>query len=73
MDQRDGNMTELDGWWKNAVIHGVDVEGFCDSDGNGGGMGDFPGLCAVALRPCGLNGHAEGRATPCNDNRKDIP
>ena len=29
-------------WWKNAVIYGVDVERFCDS--NGDGIGDFQGL-----------------------------
>jgi maltose alpha-D-glucosyltransferase/alpha-amylase len=29
-------------WWKNAVIYAVDVEHFCD--GNGDGIGDFPGL-----------------------------
>ena len=31
-------------WWKNAVIYGVDVERFCDS--NGDGVGDFAGLTA---------------------------
>jgi maltose alpha-D-glucosyltransferase / alpha-amylase len=29
-------------WWKNAIIYGVDVERFYD--GNGDGVGDFPGL-----------------------------
>ncbi|WP_338531905.1 alpha-amylase family glycosyl hydrolase [Nitratireductor thuwali] len=29
-------------WWKNAVIYTVDVERFCDS--NGDGIGDFKGL-----------------------------
>jgi glycosidase len=29
-------------WWKNAVISCVDVELFCDSDGDV--IGDFPGL-----------------------------
>jgi maltose alpha-D-glucosyltransferase/alpha-amylase len=29
-------------WWKNAVIYAVDVEFFCD--GNGDGVGDFKGL-----------------------------
>jgi maltose alpha-D-glucosyltransferase/alpha-amylase len=29
-------------WWKHAVIYGIDVERFCDS--NGDGIGDFPGL-----------------------------
>lgn len=29
-------------WWKNAVIYAVDVERFCDS--NGDGIGDFKGL-----------------------------
>lgn len=33
-----------DEWWKNAVIYGVDVERFCDSDGDG--IGDFAGLTA---------------------------
>lgn len=31
-------------WWKHAIIYGVDVERFCDSDKDG--IGDFPGLCA---------------------------
>jgi len=31
-----------DYWWKNAVIYGVDVKRFYD--GNGDGIGDFPGL-----------------------------
>lgn len=35
-------MNDLDEWWKNAVIYGVDVERFCDSDGDG--VGDFAGL-----------------------------
>ena len=35
-------MNETDEWWKNAVIYGVDVERFCDS--NGDGVGDFAGL-----------------------------
>jgi maltose alpha-D-glucosyltransferase / alpha-amylase len=30
-------------WWKNAVIYGVDVKTFQDS--NGDGIGDFNGLC----------------------------
>ncbi|HZD71367.1 MAG TPA: alpha-amylase family protein [Actinomycetes bacterium] len=30
-------------WWKNAVIYGVDVKTFQDS--NGDGIGDFDGLC----------------------------
>jgi len=29
-------------WWKNAVIYCLDVELFCDSDGDG--IGDSPGL-----------------------------
>ena len=29
-------------WWKNAVLYCLDVELFCD--GNGDGVGDFPGL-----------------------------
>lgn len=29
-------------WWKDAVFYAVDVERFCD--GNGDGIGDFPGL-----------------------------
>ena len=29
-------------WWKNAVIYCLDVELF--ADGNGDGVGDFPGL-----------------------------
>jgi len=29
-------------WWKDAVFYAVDVERFCD--GNGDGVGDFPGL-----------------------------
>jgi maltose alpha-D-glucosyltransferase/alpha-amylase len=29
-------------WWKNAIIYGIDVERFCD--GNGDGCGDFEGL-----------------------------
>lgn len=29
-------------WWKNAVIYGVDVKTFQDSDGDG--IGDFDGL-----------------------------
>ncbi|RDW14142.1 alpha-amylase family protein [Paracoccus thiocyanatus] len=33
-----------DQWWKHAVIYGVDVERFCDSDKDG--VGDFAGLCA---------------------------
>lgn len=35
-------MTEIPDWWKDAVIYGIDVKRFCD--GNGDGMGDFPGL-----------------------------
>ncbi|MGN7871360.1 alpha-amylase family protein [Paracoccus sp. 22332] len=35
-------MSEADEWWKNAVIYGIDVERFCDSDGDG--VGDFAGL-----------------------------
>lgn len=31
-------------WWKDAIIYGVDVERYCD--GNGDGVGDFPGLTA---------------------------
>jgi len=31
-----------DYWWKNAIIYGIDVERFCDGDGDG--IGDFPGL-----------------------------
>jgi maltose alpha-D-glucosyltransferase/alpha-amylase len=31
-----------DYWWKDAVIYAIDVERF--SDGNGDGIGDFPGL-----------------------------
>src|SRR5919199_1168376 len=31
-------------WWKNAIIYGVDVERYFD--GNGDGIGDFPGLTA---------------------------
>src|SRR3954467_11774312 len=29
-------------WWKNAVIYCLDVETYCDSDGDG--VGDFRGL-----------------------------
>ncbi|MDQ1900500.1 hypothetical protein RAH32_08590 [Paracoccus sp. WLY502] len=60
----DGDMAELDEWWKNAVIHGVDVERLCDSDGDG--VGNFAGHCAVALHPCGRNGHAD-RVAPVHD------
>ena len=28
-------------WWKNAVIYCLDVQTFCDSDGDG--IGDFAG------------------------------
>lgn len=28
-------------WWKNAVIYCLDIETFCDSDGDG--VGDFAG------------------------------
>ncbi|WP_306754354.1 alpha-amylase family glycosyl hydrolase [Paracoccus actinidiae] len=35
-------MAETGEWWKNTVIYGVDVERFCD--GNGDGIGDFTGL-----------------------------
>jgi maltose alpha-D-glucosyltransferase / alpha-amylase len=31
-----------DYWWKNAIIYAIDVERFCD--GNGDGCGDFEGL-----------------------------
>jgi maltose alpha-D-glucosyltransferase/alpha-amylase len=31
-----------DFWWKDAIIYGVDVERFCDGDGDG--VGDFKGL-----------------------------
>lgn len=34
----------MDDWWKNAVFYAVDVERFCD--GNGDGVGDFPGLAS---------------------------
>ena len=33
-----------DHWWKNAIIYGIDVERFCDSDGDG--IGDFAGLAS---------------------------
>ena len=29
-------------WWKNAVIYSLDVETYCDSDGDG--VGDLAGL-----------------------------
>jgi maltose alpha-D-glucosyltransferase / alpha-amylase len=35
-------MADAGEWWKNAVIYGVDVARFSDS--NGDGIGDFPGL-----------------------------
>ena len=31
-----------DFWWKNAIIYAVDIERFCDGDGDG--VGDFKGL-----------------------------
>ena len=31
-----------DHWWRNAIIYGVDIGSFVDSDG--GGVGDIPGL-----------------------------
>ena len=31
-----------DPWWKDVIIYAVDVERFCDSDGDG--QGDFKGL-----------------------------
>jgi trehalose synthase len=37
-----GPKAAYDLWWKNAVIYCVDVELF--ADGNGDGVGDFPGL-----------------------------
>jgi maltose alpha-D-glucosyltransferase/alpha-amylase len=37
-----GPKAAYDLWWKNTVIYCVDVELFCDS--NGDGVGDFPGL-----------------------------
>jgi len=40
MQVRSGFISDL--WWKNAVIYGVDVKCFQDSDDDG--IGDFPGL-----------------------------
>jgi maltose alpha-D-glucosyltransferase/alpha-amylase len=37
-----GHKAAYDLWWKNAVIYCLDVELF--ADGNGDGVGDFPGL-----------------------------
>jgi maltose alpha-D-glucosyltransferase/alpha-amylase len=37
-----GHKAAYDLWWKNAVIYCIDVELF--ADGNGDGVGDFPGL-----------------------------
>src|SRR5690606_1189900 len=39
-DERDED--DMGEWWKNAVFYGVDVERFCDGDGDG--IGDFRGL-----------------------------
>src|SRR5690348_9258944 len=35
-------MAMSDHWWRNAVIYGVDIGSFVDS--NGDGVGDIPGL-----------------------------
>ncbi len=42
-------------WWQHAIIYGVDVERFCDS--NGDGVGDFPGLTSKLpyLASIGIN------------------
>jgi maltose alpha-D-glucosyltransferase / alpha-amylase len=39
-------------WWKNAVLYCLDVELFCD--GNGDGVGDFPGLTSKVDYLAGL-------------------
>lgn len=48
--------SEIDVWWKNAIVYCLDVETFLD--GNGDGIDDFRGLTErvdylAALRPYG--------------------
>jgi maltose alpha-D-glucosyltransferase / alpha-amylase len=61
-------------WWKNAVIYGVDVERFCDS--NGDGAGDFPGLTSKLPYLSGLGFNCVWLlpyfASPNRDNGYDI-
>jgi maltose alpha-D-glucosyltransferase/alpha-amylase len=69
-----GHKAAYDLWWKNAVIYCVDVELF--ADGNGDGVGDFPGLTDKVdyLAGLGVTGIwlTPFYPTPNKDNGYDI-